>query len=163
MSTASVNPVPEGYHTVTPSLIVDDAAAAIDFYQQAFDAVELMRLPMETADGRPKIGHAELKIGDSRLMLADEFPEMEAMGPKSRGGATASFMIYVPDVDAAVQQALDAGATADGQIADQFWGDRTGAVIDPFGHRWTLATHVQDVPEDEMKERMKAWSREQNS
>ncbi|SKA09067.1 VOC family protein [Novilysobacter spongiicola] len=154
--------IPEGYHTVTPYLIVDDAAAAIDFYQRALGATELYRLPMKDANGRDVVGHAEIRIGDSTIMLSDEWPDMQALGPKARGGATSTFMIYCDNADHAFQQALDAGATADKPVEDQFWGDRMGTVVDPFGHKWTLATHVEDVPPEELKRRMDAWSAQQS-
>lgn len=150
-----VNPVPDGYHSVTAYLIVDDAAAAIDFYQRALGAEERYRLPV-----KDKIGHAEIRIGDSHVMLADEWPDMDALGPKSRGGATASFLIYVDDVDAAFQKALDAGGKRLKPVQDQFYGDRSGTLADPFGQVWTLATHVEDVPPDEMQQRMAAWSKQ---
>jgi PhnB protein len=146
-----VHHTPEGYHSVTPYLTVDDAAAALDFYARAFGAVEVLRMPMGD-----KIGHAEIKIGDSHVMLSDEWPEQNKLSPKSRGGSTAGLMVYLPDVDAAYQQALDAGAAAERPIEDQFYGDRSGSVKDPFGYSWMLATHVEDVPEDEMQRRMQA-------
>jgi PhnB protein len=146
----SVNPVPDGYHSVTPYILVDGAAAAIEFYSQAFGAVEVLRM----AAGPDKIAHAEVKIGDSHVMLSDEWPDMDLLGPAKRGGATASLMIYLPDVDAAFEQALAAGAKQERPVEDQFWGDRMGTVIDPFGHRWTLATHIEDVSEQEMQRRM---------
>jgi PhnB protein len=149
----AVNYVPDGYHTVTAYLIVNDAAKAIDFYREAFGATELFRLPMGD-----KIGHAEIRIGDTHLMLADEFPEMDALSPTTRGGATSSFMIYVEDVDAAFAQAIAAGAKEERPVTHQFWGDRMGAVVDPFGHKWSLATHVEDVAPEEMEQRMQAWS-----
>jgi PhnB protein len=145
----SVNHVPEGYHSVTPYLVVDGAAAAIDFYHAAFGAEEVLRMPMGD-----RIAHAEVKIGDSHVMLSDEWPDQGYLGPLSRGGATASLMVYVPDVDAAFAQALAAEATQEKAPQDQFWGDRMGTVIDPFGHRWTLATHIEDVSEEEMGRRM---------
>jgi PhnB protein len=145
----SVNPIPEGYHSVTPYLIVDGAADAIAFYERAFGATEVLR--MEMGD---RIGHAEVKIGDSHVMLADEFPDMGHLGPKSRGGPTASLMIYLPDVDAAFARALAAGATEARAVQDQFYGDRSGTLTDPFGHQWTLSTHVEDVPPEEMERRM---------
>jgi PhnB protein len=148
----AVNHIPEGYHSVTPYLIVDGAAEAIRFYGEAFGAVEVLRMPM----GENKLAHAEVKIGDSHVMLADEFPDMGHLGPHKRGGPTASLMIYVPEVDAAYAQALAAGAKEERAPADQFWGDRMGTLLDPFGHRWTLATHVEDVAEDEMQRRMAA-------
>ena len=143
----------EGYHSVTPYLIVDDAEGAIAFYARAFGAAELMRLPMGD-----RIGHAEIKIGDSHLMLSDEFPEMDIKGPNSRGGATASLMVYVPDVDAAHAQAVAAGATEQTPPEDQFWGDRMSKLKDPYGHIWSLGTHVEDVSEEEMQRRMAAFS-----
>lgn len=152
----AVNYIPDGYHTVTAYLMVDDAAKALDFYQAAFGAEELFRLPMGD-----KIGHAEIMIGDTHLMLADEFPEMGALGPNKRGGPTASFMIYVPDADAAYEKAVKAGAKADRPLKDEFWGDRIGTVIDPFGHKWSLATHLEEVPPEEMQRRMEEWSKTQ--
>ena len=150
------NAIPEGYHSVTPYLIVDDASAAIDFYTRAFGASEKFRLPMGD-----KIGHAELQIGDSVVMLADEFPERDIRGPKARGGATSSLMIYVDDVDAVFSQAIDAGGRVDGEgVKDQFYGDRSGTLVDPFGHKWTVATHVEDVPEDELQRRMDQFSKQ---
>ena len=143
--------IPEGYHSVTPYLVVDGADAAIRFYGEAFGATEELRMPMGESG---KLAHAEVKIGDSHVMLADEFPDMGFLGPLKRGGATASLMIYVPDVDAAYAKAIGAGAKAERPPADQFWGDRMGTLVDPFGHRWTLATHVEDVAEDEMRRRM---------
>ena len=152
-----VKPIPEGYHSVTPYLVVDDAAGAIEFYRQAFGAEERFRLPMGD-----KIGHAEIKIGDSFVMLADEFPEMDHVGPKARGGTTVSLLIYVPDVDAAFRQAIAAGATELRPLENQFWGDRMGTLTDPFGHQWSLATHVEEVSEAEMQERMAQFSQRQN-
>jgi len=154
--------IPDGYHAVTPHLVVDDAAKAIDFYKQAFGAEELLRLPMKDREGRDRLGHAEIRIGDSTLMLADEWPGMQALAPKSRGGTTVSFMIYCADVDGAFQQALDAGAHVERPVTDEFWGDRSGSVIDPFGHRWRLATRIEDVPPGEMERRMKACSGQQD-
>jgi len=149
----SVKSKPEGYHSVTPYIIVDGAADAIRWYTQALGATEKYRLPMGD-----KIGHAEILIGDSHIMLSDEWPDHGIHGPKRRGGPTATFMIYVEDVEAAFQRAVEAGASVDKPIEDQFYGDRSGTVVDPFGHKWTLATHVEDVPEDEMRRRMEAWS-----
>ena len=152
-----VKPIPEGYHSVTPYIIIDDGAGAIDFYKQAFGATEVLRMPMGD-----KIGHAEIKIGDSHVMLADEFPERDIRGPKARGGATSSLMIYLDNVDMAFQRALDAGAKVDPgmEVKDQFYGDRSGTLIDPFGHKWTLATHVKDVPEEEMRAAMDEMAKE---
>lgn len=146
---------PEGYHSVTPYLTCDGAAKAIDFYTRAFGAKELFRLPMGD-----KVGHAEIMIGDSHVMLSDEWPEMDMLGPKKRGGATASLMVYVDDVDAMFARAVKAGGTVERDTADQFWGDRTATLIDPFGHRWTLATHVEDVPPEELERRMAEWSKQ---
>ena len=145
----SVNPIPEGYHSVTPYLIVDGADAAIRFYQQAFGATEVLRMP-----AGDRIMHAEIRIGDSHVMLADENPGQGHLAPTSRGGPTGSLMLYLPDVDAAFARAVAAGATAERQPEDQFWGDRMGSLRDPFGHLWSLATHVEDVPADEMERRM---------
>jgi PhnB protein len=145
----SVSAIPEGYHSVTPYLVIDGAAEAIRFYEKAFGAVEVLRMPMGD-----RVAHAEVKIGDSHVMLSDEWPDMGYLGPVKRGGATASLMIYLPDVDAAFARALEAGATEERPPEDQFWGDRMGTLVDPFGHRWSLATHVEDVAEDEMQQRM---------
>ena len=142
-------PIPEGYHTLTTHLQVDDAAKAIDWYKQAFGAQERMR--MDAPGG--KIGHAELEIGDSLLMLADPFPQSTVKPPKELGGTTASVFMYVEDVDATVRQAVDAGATVTMEVDDMFWGDRFGSIMDPFGHLWSIATHVEDVPPEEMAER----------
>jgi PhnB protein len=147
-----VNHIPDGYHSVTPYLIFDGAARAIEFYKQAFGATEVFR--MEGPDGR--IGHAEIKIGDSHVMLADEHPEMDARSPRSIGGSPISMMLYVEDVDAVVGRAVEAGAKPTRPIADQFYGDRTGGVEDPFGYAWYVATHVEDVPPEELKKRAAA-------
>jgi len=150
------NPIPEGYNSVTPYLVVDDAAKAIEFYKKAFGADEKFRMPMGD-----RIGHAEIKIGDSFVMLADEFPDMDHLGPKSRGGTTVSLLLYVNDVDSAFKTAIDAGAKELRPLENQFWGDRMGSLTDPFGHQWSLATHVEDVSEEEMESRMKAFSAKQ--
>jgi PhnB protein len=147
----ATKPVPDGYHTVTPYLAVDDAADAIEYYKKAFGAKERVR--MDTPDGR--IGHAELEIGDSLVMLADPFPQSTTIPPSQLGGTSAGVFLYVEDVDAVVKQAVDAGATITMEVADQFWGDRFGSVKDPFGHSWSIATHVEDVPPEEMAERAK--------
>ncbi|HJT23661.1 MAG TPA: VOC family protein [bacterium] len=149
--TAKVKPIPDGYHSVTPYLSIDGAAGAMEFYKKAFGAKELFRMP--GPDG--KVGHAEIQIGDSRVMLADENPEMEFRSPKSLGGTPVSLMIYVEDVDRVFQQALAAGARVLRPLKDQFYGDRSGNLQDPFGHKWTLSTHVEDVAPDEMERRMK--------
>lgn len=146
----AVRPVPEGYHTVTPYLFVRDAARAIDFYCKGFGAVELMR--MEGPGG--KLGHAEIQIGDARVMLADEVPEMGILGPQSLGGTSFSLLLYVENVDERFRQALAAGATEVRPLKDQFYGDRSGTLSDPFGHLWTIATHVEDVSPEEMRRRM---------
>lgn len=151
-----VKPIPEGYNSVTPYLIVDDAKRAIEFYRDAFGAEEKFRLPMGD-----RIGHAEIKIGDSFVMLADEFPDMGHLGPNARGGATSSIVLYLPDVDTAFRKALGAGAKELRPVENQFWGDRMGTLTDPFGHQWSLATHVEDVPESEMQSRMEQWSSKQ--
>jgi PhnB protein len=148
----AVKPIPEGYHTVTPYLAVDDAAEAIEYYKKVFGAKERVR--MDAPGG--KIGHAELEIGDSLVMLSDPFPQSTARPPKELGGTSVSVFMYVEDVDAVVKQAVDAGATITMETADQFWGDRFGSVQDPFGHLWSIATHVEDVPPEEMAERAKA-------
>jgi PhnB protein len=145
-------PIPEGYNTVSPYLAVDDAAAAIEFYKRAFGAEETMR--MDWGNGR--IGHAELKIGDSHVMLSDPFPQSSTTSPKELGGTTGSIFMYVEDVDAVFKQAVDAGATATMEPENMFWGDRFGSITDPFGHVWSIATHVEDVPPEEMEERSKA-------
>lgn len=145
----SVKPIPEGYHSVTPYLVVAGAAEAIRFYEKAFGATEVLRMPM----GDDRLAHAEIKIGDSHVMLADEFPDMGHLGPTSRGGPTSSLMIYLGDVDVAFARAIEAGAKEERPPADQFWGDRMGTLLDPFGHRWTIATHIEDVADDEMKRR----------
>ena len=147
----SVSPIPAGYHSVTPYLIVDDADAAIRFYTEAFGASELFRMPMGD-----KIGHAEIKIGDSQVMLADEFPDMDALGPNKRGGTSVTLMVYVPDVDAVVDRAVQAGARIGQAVSDKFYGDRSGTLYDPFGHCWTISTHVEDVEPAEMQRRMEA-------
>jgi len=147
----SVSYKPEGYHSVTPYLTVDGAAKAIEFYEAAFGATEVLRMPMGDSG---RIAHAEIRIGDSHVMLSEEWPDMNILGPASRGGPTSSNLVYVEDVDAAFARALAAGATAERQPENQFWGDRMGTLVDPFGHRWSLATHVEDVADDEMQRRM---------
>ena len=148
----AVKPIPEGYHTLNCSLSVDNASEAIDFYTRAFGARERGR--MEGPGGT--IAHAELEVGDSVLMLSDPFPQASTKPPKELGGTSASLFMYVEDVDAAFQQAIDAGATVIMPLDDMFWGDRFGTLADPFGHSWSLATHIEDVPPEEMAERGKA-------
>jgi PhnB protein len=148
----ATQPIPEGYHTLSPYLAVDDAARAIEYYAEAFGAKEVVR--MDAPGGT--IAHAELEMGDSRIMLADPFPQGTTRPPKELGGTSVSVFMYVEDVDAVVKRAVDAGATIAMEPADQFWGDRFGVVTDPFGHVWSLATHVEDVPPEEMAERARA-------
>ena len=146
----SVKPIPDGYHTLTPFLTVKDAARAIEFYKQAFGAEE--RGVMKGPDG--KVMHAELKIGDSIIMLADEFPEFGALSPQTSGGAGMGLHIYIDGVDAAFDRAVTAGAQVEMPLAEQFWGDRYGKLKDPFGHHWSIATHTKDLSMDEMKRNM---------
>ena len=146
---ADVKPIPDGYPQVTPYLCVDGAKAAIEFYSNVLGATERMHMP--GADG--KIGHAELELGDSLIMLADEYPEMGVRGPKAVGGTPVTIMIYVEDADAVFAAAVAAGATSLRPVEKQFYGDRIGQFEDPFGHRWSVATHVEDVPPDEMEKR----------
>ena len=149
-----VKPIPDNYHSVTPYLIVDGAAKAIDFYRQALGAEELMRMPAP----EDRIAHAEIKIGDSIVMLSDAMKEMGHKSPKTLGGTPVTLMIYVEDVDATVSQALRTGAQTLRPVEDQFWGDRMGAVTDPFGHQWFVATHVEDVTSEEMQRRMESMA-----
>jgi PhnB protein len=146
-----VRPIPEGYHSITPYLVVNNAARAIDFYQRAFGAKKTVQ--MDGPDG--KIAHAELKIGDSILMLSEEMPGGGARSPQSVGGTTVSIFLYVENVDAAFKQAQSAGAKVETPLADMFWGDRFGKLTDPFGHSWGLATHIEDVAPAEMQKRSK--------
>jgi PhnB protein len=145
-------PIPEEYPRLTPYLIVDGASAAIDFYREVLGATERMRMPGPD----DKVGHAELQIGDSMIMLADEHPEMDALGPKSVGGTPVMLHVYVEDLDAVFERAVQAGAKTLRQVEDRFYGDRSGEFEDPFGHRWSVATHVEDVPPEEMEKRMAA-------
>jgi len=155
----TTQPIPEGYHTLTTYLTMENAAEAIDYYKDVFGAKE--RIRMEAPDG--KIGHAELEIGDSLLMLSDAFPGATSRPPTELGGTTAGAFMYVEDVDAVVKRAVESGATITMEIADQFWGDRFGSITDPFGHSWSIATHVEDVPPEEMAERAKAAMAEMGS
>jgi PhnB protein len=144
--TAPVEPIPQHMHSVTPHLVCDGAADAIEFYKKAFGAVEGGR--MQTPDG--KIMHAEVRIGDSTVMLVDEFPDYGSIGPKKLNGSPVTIHLYVPDVDRVFEQALAAGATVRMPLDNQFWGDRYGQVVDPFGHNWSIATHVKDMTQEEM-------------
>lgn len=153
----SVRAVPAGYHTVTPYLIVRNGAQALDFYRRALGAEVKMRLDMP--DG--KIGHAEIQIGDSRIMLADEFPEMGAVGPETIGATPVSLMVYVPDVDAFAATAVAEGMKIVRPLENRFYGDRSGQFVDPFGHVWTLSTHKEDVPDEEVKRRAAAMAQQQ--
>jgi len=149
---ARVRPIPAGYHSLTPYLIVDGASRALEFYARAFGAKELLRIP---GPGE-RVGHAEMRIGTSMIMLADEHPEMAARGPGHYGGSPASLVLYVKDVDRQFEQALAAGATEVRPVADQFYGDRAGTLKDPFGHSWHVHTHTENVSPAELKRRMAA-------
>lgn len=149
--TNAVKPIPEGMHSITPHLVVDGAAKAIEFYKQAFDAVEITRLP-----GPPgKLMHAAVRIGDSVVMMVDEAPEWKSFGPATLKGTPVTIHLYVADADATIAQAAAAGAKVTMPAADMFWGDRYGQVEDPFGHRWSIATHIRDVTQEEMAEAMR--------
>jgi PhnB protein len=148
------NAIPHKYHSITPYITVTDAAAAIEFYKQAFGAVELYRMDMP--DG--KIGHAEIQIGDSVVMLSDEWPAYGALSPTTLGGSPVGLAMYVEDVDAAFDRAIAAGAQEERAVQDQFYGDRTGTLIDPYGHKWTIATHIENVAPEEMIRRMNSAS-----
>jgi PhnB protein len=152
---AKVKPIPEGYHTITPYLVVKGAAKAIDFYKKAFGATELFRMegPNNT------VAHAELQIGDSRIMMADESPQMGFSAPQAGSHTPIGLMIYVDDVDKAAAQAIAAGMKTERAVEDQFYGDRSGNFVDPFGHRWTIATHKEDVSKEEMDRRMAALAK----
>lgn len=147
-----IKPIPEGYHTVTPYLIIRDASSAIDFYKRAFGAVEMLRFAGEGG----KVGHAEIKIGDSPIMLADEHPEMKYLGPQSLGGSPISILLYVEDVDSFFARAVSAGAIVNRPIENKFYGDRSGSLEDPFGYIWHIATHTEDVTIEEMQRRAAA-------
>ena len=144
-----VKPIPEGYPQVTPYLCIDGAGAAIDFYRDVFGATERMRMPAPD----DTIGHAEVQIGDSVIMLSDEFPDMGMRGPRTLGGTPVTLSVYVDDVDTVFDRAVSAGATTLRPVEDQFYGDRSGQFEDPFGHRWSVASHIEDVPPDEMAKR----------
>ncbi|TMP25638.1 glyoxalase [Pseudoalteromonas rubra] len=149
----TVSAIPDGYHALTPYLITENAAQAIEFYRKAFAAELVMQLPMP--DGG--VAHAELKIGDSHLMLSDMCPDMHFKSPQQLGGTPVSLMLYVPDVDSTFAQAVAAGATELRPVVDQFYGDRAGTLQDPFGHVWTIGTHLEDLSEDEIMARMSEW------
>jgi len=153
----AVQPIPERYHSVTPYLSIKGATRAIDFYKQAFGATEIMR--MNGPNGT--IAHAEIRIGNSPIMLADEFPNMACASPDTLQSTSVGMMIYVPNVDAVFANALKAGGTEVRPVVDQFYGDRSGTLKDPFGHVWTVSTHVEDVAPDEMAKRMEKWTKEQ--
>jgi uncharacterized glyoxalase superfamily protein PhnB len=146
-----VKPIPDDMHTVTPHLVCGGAAAAIDFYKKAFNATELGRLP----DDKGRIMHAQIQIGDSVVMLHDEFPEMGALGPKARNGTSVTLHLYVDDADASFARAVKAGATVKMPLADMFWGDRYGIVEDPFGHAWSIATHIRDLTPKQIQDAAK--------
>lgn len=151
--------IPQGYHTATPYLIVKAAAQALEFYKQAFNATELMRL----TDPAGKIGHAEFKIGNSPIMIADEVPEMGFRSPQTLGGSPVSLLLYVEDVDAQFNQAIASGGKSLRPVEDQFWGDRSGSLEDPYGHVWTIATHIEDVPPEEIERRFETDMKQPNA
>lgn len=148
---ANVKPIPDGYHSVTPYLSIKGAAEAIEYYKKAFGATELFRM-----EDKGKIGHAEIKIGDSPIMLADEYPEMGFVSPKTLGGSPMGLMIYVDDCDTVFKRAIESGGVEVKPLQDQFYGDRSGTLKDPYGHVWTVATHKEDVAPEEMEKRMAA-------
>ena len=150
----AARPIPEGYHTVTPYLTIRDAARAIEFYKRAFGAEELMRMP---GPGGKGVMHAEVKIGDSIVMLSDESPNSSCRAPQTLGGATSSQFVYVLDVDSAFKRAVEAGAKVSMPPIDMFWGDRFGKLTDPFGHEWGLATHTEDLTPEEISQRAAAF------
>jgi len=153
-----VQPIPKGYEGATPYLIIKGASNALDFYKKAFGATEIMRIPAPEG----KVGHAEIKIGNAIIMLADEFLEMNHRSPQSLGGTPVSMMVYVPDVDTLVKRAIGAGAKVLEAVENKFYGDRSGTLEDPFGHHWHFATHVEDVPSDEMAKRAEAFMKEES-
>jgi uncharacterized glyoxalase superfamily protein PhnB len=149
---STIKPIPDGFHSLTPHLVCAGASEAIEFYRRAFNAVEVMRLP-----GAPgKLMHAEIRIGDSNIMLVDEMPEWGSVGPATLKGTPVTLHLYVEDANTAFAQAIAAGATVKMPLADAFWGDRYGILVDPFGHQWSIATHIRDVGPDEMQQAMKA-------
>lgn len=149
----SVKPIPEGFHTATPTLVVKNAAQAIDYYKKVFGAEELMRMP--SPDG--KISHAEIKIGDSKIFLSDEFPQHGGKSPQTLGGFTGGIYLYVPEVDKVFDRAIAAGGKSAMPVTDMFWGDRHGNFIDPFGHSWGVSTHTEDLSEEEMEKRAQGF------
>jgi PhnB protein len=153
----AVKPIPDGYHTATPYLIINGAAEALEFYKKAFGAIETLRM----ADPSGKVGHAEIKIGDSPIMLADEFPDMGFRSPQALGGTPVSLMLYVEDVDARFKQAMAAGAKELRPVKDQFYGDRSGTLIDPFGHVWTISTHKEDLSMEEIRRRSEEFMKKE--
>ena len=152
----AVKPIPDGYHTATPYLIIKNAAAALDFYRRAFGAVESMRLVAPTGE----VGHAEIRIGNSVIMLADEMPNMGFRSPAALGGSPVSILLYVENVDERFKQAVDAGAKVVRPVQDQFYGDRSATLEDPFGHIWTVATHIEDVSPEEINRRAEAFMKQ---
>ena len=155
----AVNPIPKSYEGATPYLIIKGAAEALEFYKRAFGASEVMRMPGPGGT----VGHAEIKIGQAIIMLADEFPDMGCKSPQSFGGSPVSIMVYVKDIDTFVMRAVSAGAKVLKPVANQFYGDRSGSLEDPFGHQWHFATHVEDVPAGEMAQRAEAFMKQQGS
>ncbi len=149
------HPIPAGHHTITPHLIIKGAAEAIEFYKKAFGAEEVFRMPFPGPDGQVKLGHADLRIGDAHLFLADEFPQQGGLGPQG-GHSPVTIHLYVTDADAVFNQAVAAGATVAMPLADMFWGDRFGKLVDPFGHHWSIAEHLEDPTPEQMQERMAA-------
>ena len=143
----SVKPIPDGYHSITPYITVKNAVEAIEFYKKAFGAIELLRMP----DASGRISHAEIRIGDSVIMMSDEHPEMGVYSPQHYGGAPVGVLLYVENCDAVFAQAVAAGATVQRPLADQFYGDRSGGVVDPFGFRWYISTHIKDVSMEELQ------------
>jgi PhnB protein len=150
------HPIPDGQHSITPHMVIKGASEAIDFYKRAFGAEELCRMPFPNPDGTTKLGHAELQIGDSKLFLADEFPDHGSVGPGA--GSPVTIHLYVTDADAVFARAVEEGATVSMPLADMFWGDRYGKVIDPFGHHWSIAEHIEDLTPEQMQEKMAAFT-----
>jgi PhnB protein len=157
MATKAKKPIPDGYHSVTPYLVCKGAAQALDWYQKALGAEEMVRMPGPGG----AIMHAEVRIGDSMVMMADEFPEMGAKSPQTLGGTPVGMCLYVSDCDVVFKRAVDAGAKVERPLQDQFYGDRSGTIVDPFGHKWTISTHIEDVSPEEMEQRMKEWAASQ--